>query len=737
MKTVHIILNAHLDPVWLWSWREGVDEVLNTAYYICDLLDRNPDIIYTRGEAWVYEKILQIDPGLFARIRGHVEAGRWSLVGGWYLQPDCNQPSGFAMERQIELGREFFEQTFGCFPKVAYNVDSFGHAAALPGLMNRAGQPYYVMMRPQENEMTLPARIFRWKGYAEDEEVITFRIAGCYCTPEGLTRQHIEASLIDLPDGVTDTMCYVGIGDHGGGPTEAMIQWCRDNRDSIPGVRLEFSNPERFFRKIESDRAKLPLFRGELQHHAVGCYAIQRSLKTRLRQAEHRLVQAELILEVAGDGSEANREALRQAWKAVCFNHFHDTLGGTCLPSAYADADAQLGLALTIADETAALSLRRHLIQLAPDSSQRMVFFNASEGAFDDYVEVEPWLEWTPWNSSWGVVDEEGEGVDFQVLEPESAAANQARLLFRLQADPRQTRVLRIVDGVSSPYTVGMFETHENRLLMQNGPAIDLGEKRSMSFPGAASFPLPNLVSLVDRTDTWAHGVDRFARDEFDCEQWLSPETLEEGPLRGTLFQQGGIGDSMLAAEWRLFRDADWIECVLRVNWRGQHRVLKLDWNLPGRIIERRDGVMGGCLPRRPDGRELPLRDWTLLNMEQAGRRVDVAIVAPDVYALDVVSDRVSLTLLRGTVMACHEPNPGTHARRVFSDHGEQKFRFRFLAAPSIVPDELEAIALALNRPPLSAELTRGMRNRSLRARYEPAARGVMLPQVLSPGQSC
>ena len=38
----------HLDPIWLWSWRDGLDEVLNTSYYICNLLDRHPVIVFTR-----------------------------------------------------------------------------------------------------------------------------------------------------------------------------------------------------------------------------------------------------------------------------------------------------------------------------------------------------------------------------------------------------------------------------------------------------------------------------------------------------------------------------------------------------------------------------------------------------------------------------------------------------------------------------------------------------------------
>ena len=43
MRTVHIVFNAHIDPVWLWPWTAGVDEALNTCYTMCRTLDRHPD----------------------------------------------------------------------------------------------------------------------------------------------------------------------------------------------------------------------------------------------------------------------------------------------------------------------------------------------------------------------------------------------------------------------------------------------------------------------------------------------------------------------------------------------------------------------------------------------------------------------------------------------------------------------------------------------------------------------
>jgi alpha-mannosidase len=29
-KKLHMIGNAHLDPVWLWQWQEGFQEVMST-----------------------------------------------------------------------------------------------------------------------------------------------------------------------------------------------------------------------------------------------------------------------------------------------------------------------------------------------------------------------------------------------------------------------------------------------------------------------------------------------------------------------------------------------------------------------------------------------------------------------------------------------------------------------------------------------------------------------------------
>ena len=420
MVTVHIVLNAHLDPVWMWPWQAGLDEALATCRSACDRLDAHPDIVFSRNEAWIYQQVERVEPKLFERIRAHVKAGRWEIVGGWWLQPDCNLPSGFGMEKQIELGKRYFLDRFGVFPEVGYNVDSFGHAATLPALMRAAGQSHYVMMRPEYHECPhAPRRLFRWRGCEGGPEVTTFRLAFPYCTKLDTGEEHIRAAIDGLPEGITHTMSFWGVGDHGGGPTERQIKWLKEHANAFDGCQLVFSSPSRFFRAIAAQIPSLPLYTGELQMHAVGCYSVHREVKLGVRKAEHLLRQAEIAHAHDPETPPSTKADLDHAWSQVCFNHFHDILCGTSLPSAYHQAIAQLGHARAVADEILHTALRRRMRELPDHPLQRIVYFNASDTPFDGYVNCEPWMEWQGWDPAWRLIDERGRSVPYQQVPSE------------------------------------------------------------------------------------------------------------------------------------------------------------------------------------------------------------------------------------------------------------------------------------------------------------------------------
>src|SRR3972149_3992688 len=124
---VHLICNAHIDPIWMWQWEEGAREAISTFRTAADFLEEFPDFVFNHNESLLYEWVEEFDPTLFDRIQRLVKAGRWNISGGWYLQPDCNMPGGETFVRLIATGRRYFAEKFGVRPLVAYNFDSLGH----------------------------------------------------------------------------------------------------------------------------------------------------------------------------------------------------------------------------------------------------------------------------------------------------------------------------------------------------------------------------------------------------------------------------------------------------------------------------------------------------------------------------------------------------------------------------------------------------------------------------------
>jgi alpha-mannosidase len=699
MKTVHLVFNAHIDPIWLWPWSAGLDEVLNTCETVCNLLDRHPDVIFTRGEAWVYEQVERLHPRLFERIKKLIKAGQWEVTGGWYVQPDCNLPSDFGFRKQIELGRAYFKSKLGLFPATAYNVDSFGHSSFLPELMAGAGQANYVMMRPMKNEMTLPARLFRWRGRVGGPEVTTFRIAHAYCTSRGITLEHVEESLTELPAGIEHTMCFVGLGDHGGGPSEEMIAWCRKHRDAIPGARLEFSSPARFFRAVARQKAALPVVTGELQMHAIGCYSVHRPVKLGIRRAEHLLAQAEEAVKTDKALARQHAKDLEKGWQWVCFNHFHDTMGGTCLPSAYPQVDAQLGFSRAVADEVIQYALRRSLAGLPADPRQRLVLANYSGADFEEWAEHEPWLEWTRWQPDWCLLDEKGNEVPHQVIPLEANFPhNQSpRLLFKLKIPGGRYRILRIARRKKkAPKNPSLARLKVEKA--ESGLSIRMGK---------SAWPVPQFEIIEDTSDTWSHNIHSFEGKTTGKMKWERPRPIAEGPLMDAWLVKGRIGKSFALAEWRSYAGDSFLELRLRVTWLETQRLLRMSWKPGTAITYHLDGVAGGSLRRQSNGREYPFHDWTSLEL---GGGKAAGVIAPDTYSLSATPTALRLTLLRASYMADHDHEFSKRKREkdVVSDQGEQSFIFRFYRSGETV-ETMKRHALALHRPPQAANLTRGM----------------------------
>ena len=227
---LHMIGNAHIDPVWLWRWPAGVDEALATFRSAADRCDEYPQFVFTRGEAWLYRWVARLEPELSERVDALVRRGQWHVTGSMVVQPDANLPTTEGWRRQLRHGRRYFTERFGLAPTVAYNVDSFGHPASLPDLLAQEGCDAYVFHRPHPDRVALPAPAFRWRG-SGGAEVLGFRIVPGYVTRTEDLGEQVRAALDAMDPALGHAMCFYGVGNHGGGPTRANIEWILEHAE--------------------------------------------------------------------------------------------------------------------------------------------------------------------------------------------------------------------------------------------------------------------------------------------------------------------------------------------------------------------------------------------------------------------------------------------------------------------------------------------------------------------------
>lgn len=276
---------------------------------------------------------------MFEDIRGRIAEGRWVLVGGWWVQADCNMPDGESFIRQALYGQRYFAEKFGLICRVGYNPDSFGHHAMLPQLLKKSGMDSYVFMRPGATEKSLDSNLFIWKS-ADGSEIVTCRIPFYTHIVAGELENALQYGVKQAEEAPwSAAMLMFGVGNHGGGPTKQNIETIQRWQLKDDGSTLTMSSPVAFFEQAMKET--LPYYQGDLQMHAIGCYSIQAEVKKWNRQAEQLLQATEKFASFAQQlTGQCYPQQMDRAWKNVLFNQFHDILPGSGLQITY-DRDAR------------------------------------------------------------------------------------------------------------------------------------------------------------------------------------------------------------------------------------------------------------------------------------------------------------------------------------------------------------------------------------------------------------
>ncbi|WP_123040253.1 alpha-mannosidase [Cohnella candidum] len=686
-KQLHMIGNAHLDPVWLWQWQEGVQETKATFRSVLDRMNEYPDFIFTSSSAAFYEWVEENEPKMFEEIKQRIREGRWQICGGWWIQPDCNIPGGEAFVRHGLYGQRYFLEKFGVMAKVGYNVDSFGHHGMLPQILKKSGMDYYVMMRPMPNEKGLPARTFHWES-DDGSRVLAYRLPFEYCTWGKDLDKHVERCIDELKDPVNDLMVFYGVGNHGGGPTKENIESIQRMNGDPAYPSLPFTAPNEFFKKVEP--FEHPVVHDDLQHHASGCYAAHSGIKQWNRQAENKLIAAEKWSALAEriNGQKYPKD-FHRAWKNVLFNQFHDILAGTSIEPAYEDARNMHGEAMSIAERGLNYAIQSFSWNIGIEQEEGMkpiVVFNPH--AWESRVNVE--VEITPIRDYTVLVDETGKQVPYQLVQSLATANGRWRISFIAELPPMGYRVYKVLNNESGPDKIAApsilandYSMENDRLRVEFDPNTGFISRLHDKKAGFDVFDGPAAVPAVveDKSDTWSHDVFHFQNKigEFKAR---SVRRVEHGPVKSVIRSTSEYGRSTLVQDFTMYRDLNYIDVKVTVDWREHFKALKLVFPMNLQFTKQTYEIPYGFKEREHNGEEEPGQGWVDYTgiIRGQGSVYGLSLINDAKYSYSMLNKELAMTVLRSPIYAHHVPRvPDEDGHYSFIDQGIQTFHYRLL----------------------------------------------------------
>lgn len=349
--------HAHLDLGWLWPVHETRRKLRRTFRTVLALMDEDPDFTFNQSSAQVYAWLEEDEPELFERVRARVREGRIETVGGSWVEPDGQMPSGESWARQLLYGQRYFQAKFDRRSRVLWLPDTFGYTPALPQILKLAGIDGFFTTKLSWSETNrFPHDLFAWEGL--DGTRVTahmfhnpggsgdatggyngeFKARDLHGTWANFRGKNLRVWRETPPA----TLFAYGYGDGGGGPSREHLERFSRLRDFPAMPRLAHSRVDDFFAALPKEG--LPVWVGELYlelHRAT--LTTQGRVKKLHREAEHRLREAEVAASFAWlAGQPYPTERLERLWKTLLLNEFHDILPGSSIREVYEAALPEL-----------------------------------------------------------------------------------------------------------------------------------------------------------------------------------------------------------------------------------------------------------------------------------------------------------------------------------------------------------------------------------------------------------
>jgi alpha-mannosidase len=657
--TLHLVGNSHIDAAWLWPWTETIDVIRNTWRSSLRIGSAFPGYVFAASAAAYFDAMDQLEPALADSLARAVADGTFALVGGWWVEPDQNLPSGESLARQGLYGQRYFQRRFGQRAHVAWTPDSFGYPWTLPQIYRLAGFDAFVTQKIRWNDSTrLPYNAFWWEG-RDGSRIFTYNPYGYDhdLEPQRLVQDRLNDR--QRPGTSNHMLVLYGVGDHGGGPTMEMLQRAEDLARVPAFPVLRYDSPDSAFAQMRRSRpdTAFPVWRDELylEYHR-GTYTTQARQKASLRASETSLRTAEAL--ATFDTAAYPRARLEGAWRRVLFNEFHDILPGSGIRRIYLDADANYDSARSSMDSVSGAAfagLRARLDTRLPARREGVpvVVFNPLPWPRSGYVtagggsspglwvrDVPPLGARVVWvDSAHGaaVFDEHGRDIASGLEAPQIGATWMENAFLRVELDTATGTITRIYDKRAG---------------------------REVLTPGGRG----NVLELFgDRPRSWDAWDIGYTGERWEIDSVVGIRRLLGGGSARVVVTRR-FGPSTFEQELVLDRSSAYLDVRNRMDWRGRRQLVKVGFTLataPDSLTcEIPYGTIGRAgRPRTQAERakyEFPCQRWVDVSDSTGG----AGFFTDSKYGWDYHGNVLRLSLLRAPIWPDSLADRGAHEFR-------------------------------------------------------------------------
>jgi alpha-mannosidase len=709
---IHLTGNAHIDAAWLWPWTETVEVVRQTFGTALQLMDEYPKYTYSQSAAAYDEWIEEKYPPEFNQIKQRVSQGRWEMVGGMWVEPDLNMPDGESQVRQLLVGKRYFQSRFGVDVRIGWNPDSFGYNWQLPQIYKRSGVDYFVTQKMAWNDTNqLPLKLFWWQA-PDGSRVLTYFPHDYVNEIEPINMATAFARARQANPGTTEMMHLYGIGDHGGGPTRAMLdagdRWLSPDKAY---AQLNFGDAGSFFSAVEKnlDTAHapvwnyktlaagdtklpqppaglwgLPVWNDELyfEYHR-GVMTSQANHKRNMRESEEEMLNAEKWSSLAWlSGTPYPATQLNEAWKKVLFNQFHDLAAGSGISVIYKDAQRDYDMVRFTADAAtsqASAAIASYIDTQSGSKGFPILVFNPLAWERTDLVDFT--VQMPAATSAIEIVNAAG-----KVLHAESSLQNPETHTFSVRAlvpevpslgyemvFARPASAAKPAAGVQVSADGHTLENEFVRVTVdpKNGCITSLLNKKS-NFEAIAAGGCGNQLQAFKDTpkdyDAWNIDAE-FDKVFTNLDMVDSVQLTEHDALRAVLRVTRHWQASTFVQDITVYDGLPRVDIVTDIDWHERHKLLKAGFPLAATSSHATYEIPYGSI-ERPTTRnnsvetakfEVPALRWADLGDQQNG----FSLINESKYGYDAKGNLLRLSLLRSPTW----PDPE-------ADQGHQHFSY-------------------------------------------------------------